>query len=125
MHTYKLIDEQDELDSVLVPVMQREGIDVPPAGCYVAAVEFDEDGGVVAYQMLQNALFLEGLWARNHSAHLRNLHNMAVKYAKEKLGAKRWLTMTRDDEQGQRIGRLAEALGYVKQQWNVYLTRNN
>jgi hypothetical protein len=103
-----------------LPVLRTNGSEIPAPGCYIAAVEFDEAGEVVAYQLLQNAVFLEGLWARDHSAHLLNLYKMATKYAAETLGASGVLTMTRNDETGNRIGRLAERLGLNKMNWNIY-----
>lgn len=115
-----MLTEQSELDALIRPILEQNGSEIPSPGCYVAAVEFDEDGKVVAYQLLQNAIFLEGLWARDSSAHLRNLYNMATKHAAEKLGVKRVMTMTRQDEGGQRIGRLAEALGFTKMSLDVF-----
>lgn len=119
MHTFKILAKQDDLDRVIVPILRTNGSETPPAGCYVAAVEFDESGTVVAYQLLQNAIFLEGLWARDNSANLRHLYNLGTRYAKE-IGAERIMTITRQDEAGNRIGKLAEALGLEKMNWNVY-----
>lgn len=115
-----MLTTQEELDTHLVPVMRENGFEIPPIGCFIAAAEFDEDGKLIAYQMIQNAVFLEGLWAENHSAHLRNLHNMATKYATETLNVKRIMTMTRRDETGKRIGCLAQALGFEDMNWNVF-----
>lgn len=120
MHTYRVLTDQADLDKHLLPILQSNGSEIPSAGCYVAAVEFDEDGKVVAYQMLQNALFLEGLWARDNSAHLLRLFHMVEEFAEEKLGAKRIMTMTRRDETGNRIGRLAQKLGLEDMNWNVF-----
>jgi hypothetical protein len=120
MHTYELITDQAELDSKLVPVLAQNGLEIPQPGCYIAAVEFDESGAVVAYQMLQNALFLEGMWSRDGSAHLLRLYRMASAYAADKLGAKSIMTMTRDDETGNRIGGIAERLGFQKMKWNIF-----
>lgn len=120
VHTFRLLTEQSELDKCLVPILERNGSEIPSPNCYVAAVEFDEGGDVVAYQMLQNALFLEGLWARDHSAHLLKLYHMAAEFAENHLGAKRIMTMTRRDDAGKRIGRLAQKLGLEDMDWNVY-----
>jgi len=119
MHTYKLLTQQADLDAHLVPILERNGSEIPPASCYAAAVEFDEAGQIIAYQMLQNAIFLEGLWAGDGSAHLLRLYRMAVEHA-ESLGAKRIMTMTRDDEAGNRIGRIAEKLGLTNMHWDVF-----
>lgn len=119
MHEYKLLTDTDELDAVLRPVLEQNGSEIPAKGTYIAAVEFDEAGQVVAYQMLQSAVFLEGLWSRDNSAHLLRLHNMVSDHAAQ-LGAKGALTMTRNDETGNRIGRLAERLGYKRMNWNIY-----
>ena len=115
----RLLSEASDLEKYLVPILEQNGLEVPPAGCYVAAVEFNDAGEVIAYQMLQNALFLEGMWSRDGVAHLLSLHNAVVNYA-EGLGAKRLMTMTRQDKQGEKIGKLAQRLGYELMPWNVY-----
>ncbi len=120
MHTFRVLATQEELDKHIVPVLMRNGSEVPASGCYLAAVEFDESGEVIAYQMLQNAIFFEGLWARDHSAHLLRLYRMANKYAVETLKARATLTMTRQDEAGERIGKIAEKLGFERMKWNVF-----
>jgi hypothetical protein len=120
LHTYRLLTDQAELDKHLVPILEQNGSEIPAPSCYVAAVEFDEAGNVVAYQMLQNAIFLEGLWAKDNSAHLLRLYHMANEFAEKRLGAKRIMTMTRRDEAGERIGRVAQKLGLEDMKWNVY-----
>jgi len=120
MHTFRLLASQDDLDRYLVPILETNGSEVPPKGCYAAAVEFDESGQVVAYQMLQNAVFLEGLWAKEPSAQLLRLYRMATKYATDVLGAGRIMTMTRNDDSGNKIGRIAEHLGMEKMNWNIF-----
>jgi len=118
MHTYELLTDADELEARLKPILEANGSELPPRGCYAAAVEV-ENGEIIAYQMLQNAVFLEGLWAKDNSAHLRNLYNMAKTHAAS-IGAKRVMTMTRNDESGRRIGKLAEMLGFERMDWNIY-----
>jgi hypothetical protein len=120
VHTYRLLTDQADLDKYLVPILERNGFEIPAPSCYVAAVEFDEDGNVVAYQMLQNALFLEGLWSRDGTGHLLRLYHMASEFAEKTLGAKCMMTMTRRDESGERIGRLAQKLGLEHMNWNVF-----
>lgn len=120
MHTYRLLTDQAELDAVLVPVLELNCSEIPKAGCYAAAVEFDESGNLVGYLMLQNAVFLEGLWARDDSAHLKTLINMAIQHAIEALGAPPAMTMARKDETGTKVGRIAERLGYIKMNCDVF-----
>lgn len=120
MHTYRMLITPEELELHLVPILKRNGSEIPPSGCYIAAVEFNEAGEVVAYQMAQNALFLEGLWARDHSAHLLPLYRLVTDYLVNTLKAERYLTLTRQDEQGNRIGRLAERLGFERMNWNIF-----
>lgn len=120
MHTYRILTDQSELDKHLVPIFQDNGSEIPPSGHYVAAVEFDENGVVVAYQLMQNAIFLEGLWARDTSAHLLAVYHAAEKYITETLKVDRWLTMTRNDEQGNRIGKLARKLGFKQMDWLIF-----
>jgi hypothetical protein len=115
-----MITDPAELEAVLVPVLKRNGSEIPPKGCYIAAVEFDEAGEVLAYQLLQNAIFLEGLWARDNSAHLLTLYRMAETYLVETLKADRWLTLTRADETGNRIGKLAKRLGFKQMDWLIF-----
>ena len=120
MHTYAMMTDVAEIEEKLVPVLKRNGSEIPPRGCFIAAVEFDEDGQVVAYQMLQNAVFFEGLWSQSSSAHLLKLWHMAEKYAKESLNVQRIMTMTRSDQMGSKIGRVARALGMEKMDLVVY-----
>jgi hypothetical protein len=118
---YRILEKQEELNEHLLPVLKRNGSEIPKDGCYVAAVEFDERGRVIAYQMVQNALFMEGLWAEeNTGAHLLALYRIAAQYAKERLGADRIMTMTRCDDTGNRIGRIAQKLGFEKLNWNIF-----
>ncbi len=120
MHTYALLTEQDDLDKHLLPVLQSNGSEIPAPGCYVAAVEFDEAGAVVGYQMLQTALCAEGMWARDNSAHFLKLWHMAMDYAKETLKAPTLMTFTKKDETGERIGNLVEHIRFQKLDLNVY-----
>lgn len=115
----RMITDPDELEQLLVPIMQREGFGIPQRGCYVAAVEFDEAGDVLTYQLLQNALFLEGMYARDGRSHLLSVHQMAVEHAKQ-LGATSVMTLTKTDEQGERIGRCAKRLGYEQMPLKIY-----
>jgi len=117
---YKILENQAELDEHLLLILKQNGSEIPKTGCYVAAVEFDEQGHVIAYQMLQNAIFLEGLWARDSSAHLLAVYRLAAKFAHERLGVDRVLTMTRCDDVGNRIGRIAQKLGFEKLNWNIF-----
>jgi hypothetical protein len=115
-----MLTDQQELEKVLTPILRENGSEIPAPGCYVAAVEFDEAGQVVAYQIIQNAIFFEGLWARDHSAHLHSVFNMAIDFAENTLGAKNPLTLTRNDEQGNRIGRLIRRFGFKQKDWNIH-----
>jgi hypothetical protein len=115
-----MLTDPGELDAQLRPVLECNGSEIPASGCYIAAVEFDENGQVVAYQMIQQAIFLEGLWARNHSAHLLPLYRMAVDYAQKHLGANQIWTMTRNDASGNRIGRILERLGSKRMNLNIF-----
>jgi hypothetical protein len=81
-------------------------------------VEFDDSGEVIAFQIIQNAIFLEGLWSKG--GNLLRLHKMVTQYAEEKLGAQRLMTMSRKDDTGEHIGRVARRLGYDEMPWTVY-----
>ena len=119
-HTYRMLTDPDEIDAILRPILEANGSEIPGRDCCVAAVEFDEKGEVIAYQLLQMAPFLEGLWSKNSSSHLLKLFHMACKYATDILKSRSVMTMTRNDEKGNRIGRLAMALGLENMNWNVY-----
>lgn len=119
MHTYRLLKDPDELDAILKPVLESNGSEVPACGQYVASVEFDEAGEVYAYQIVQTAVFLEGMWSRGDGAHLLRLYHMASGYIEQEFGVTP-MTFTRDDEQGHRIGRAAERLGFKRKNWIVY-----
>jgi len=117
---YRILETQSELEQHLLPILKQNGSEIPKPGCYVAAVEFDEQGKVLAYQMIQVAPFLEGLWARDKSAHLLAVYRLALKFCQERLGIDEPLTMTRKDETGNRIGRIANKLGFGQMEWNVF-----
>ena len=123
MHTYKILTDPAELDKHLVPIFQDNGSEIPPSGCYVAAVEFDENGVVVGYQLAQNAVFLEGLWTREGNGHPLALYRKITEHLKS-MGISRWLTITQKDEQGGRIGKLAKILGFTEMPWTVYRRTN-
>ena len=120
MHTYAVLSEQDDLDKHLLPVLRTNGSEIPAPGCYVAFVEFDEAGGVVAYQMLPTALCAEGMWARDKSAHFLKLWHMAMDYAKDTLKSPTLMTFTKKDAAGERIGELVQHIGFEKKDLNVY-----
>jgi len=117
---YRILETQPELDQHLLPILKQNGSEIPKPGCYVAAVEFDEQGKVLAYQMIQNAPFLEGLWARDSSAHLLGVYRAALKFCQERMGIEKPLTMTRKDPKGERIGRIAKKLGFEQMDWNIF-----
>jgi hypothetical protein len=115
-----IIDDPDELDAVIAPWLRAKGKEVPQRGCYAAAVEFNEQGAVIGAQLLQNAIFLEGMYADEPSVSLLALHQMAVDYATKELGAERVMTFTRQDATGERIARCAKRLGYEQLPFNVF-----
>jgi hypothetical protein len=120
MHVYKLLKTPEELNQHLLPILKANGSEIPPEGCYIAEVEFDEQGGVVAYQMIQNAIFLEGFWSRDNTSHLRTLHNRAIKTAQE-LGAKRVMAfLSTETESGKRLAGLSHLFGFELMKWNVF-----
>ena len=121
-HTFRVLTEYADQQKYIAPIMERMGSQIPAEGQGVIFAEFDEAGEVVAFQVLQSALFAEGLWARDGSAHLRTLWNMLLKWVDEFAGGsgRGLLTMTRSDEQGQRIGRAVQRMGFRDTGWKVY-----
>lgn len=129
-HSYRILSTPEELERYIAPIMRSLGSDIPQAGHGVAYTEFDEQGEVVAFQILQTLTVAEGMWARDGSAHLLTLNRMLLRDVKAEIekqglvGSGRCLfTMTRGDEQGLRIGRCAKALGYEETDWKVYRRR--
>jgi hypothetical protein len=118
--TERLILDADELDSLVAPYLSRIGHEIPTRGSYIAAVALDERGEIVGHQLLQNALFMEGMGASDARVPLRKLHNMLADHAQQQFGATRLMTLTRSDEQGERIGRCAKRLGYEQMPWKIY-----
>ena len=120
MHEYRMLTTPAELEQHLIPVLKANGSEIPKAGCYVAAVEFDEQGNVYAYQMGQNALFAEGMWSRGTEGHPLRLFRMLDEWCEKEFGAPIPLTFTRCDKLGEKIGRIAEKLGFERMRWNIF-----
>jgi hypothetical protein len=121
--TERMVTDPDELERVLVPYMRQRGYDVPQRGCYVAAVAFNDAGEVCGYQMLQNAIFAEGLDASDPHVSLRKLGAMVIEYATKELKAAQMMTLTRDDAQGERIGKHAMRMGFELMPQKIYRRR--
>lgn len=116
---YRIITDPVELYKHLGAILKENGSETPPPGT-IAVVEFDEHGQVVAYQMIQMAVFMEGLWARDKRAHLRRLWNLAHDYLMN-VGATGVMTFARNDnDTGRRIGKAAERMGCEKLPVDVY-----
>lgn len=117
---YKILREQEELDKHILPILKANGSEIPAPGGYIAFVEFDDSGEVTAYQLLQQAVFLEGMWSRYRGAHFRTLWNMAHQFLLDN-NATGVMTFARNDtEQGKHIGRVAELMGCEKMPVDVY-----
>jgi hypothetical protein len=98
------------------------GSQIPTEGCGIVFAQIDDKDEVVAFQILHTqAFFAEGLWARDGNAHLRTLCNLMLKFLKEH-GAegRELLTMTRGNEQGERIGKAAKYMGFEPLDWKVF-----
>jgi hypothetical protein len=118
--SYRILAEQDELNQHLLPVLKANGSEIPTPGAYFAVVEFDDAGEVIAYQMIQRAVFLEGMWARDKTAHFRSIWNIAHDFLREN-HATGVMTFARNDTKlGLRIGRVAERMGCEKMPLSVY-----
>ena len=115
----RMVTDSDELERLLMPIFKRNGAEIPKKGAYVAAIQFDDAGEVVGYQMAQSAVFLEGMWGRDHSVQLRALYNTVTEYLASR-GACGAMTFTRNDRPGQRIGKLAKRLGFEAMNWTVW-----
>jgi hypothetical protein len=120
-HTYQVLTDPADIEYYVQPIMRSIGSDTPAPGCGVVFAEFDANGEVVAFQILQSAIFAEGMWARDGSAHLRRIWNMTIDYARNLAGSgKDLLTMTRGDKQGNRIGRAVQRMGFKETGFKVY-----
>lgn len=103
-------------------ILDEIGGQLPMENAAVIFAEFNEQNEVIAFQIVHSgALFAEGLWARDGSAHLRGIWRRMHAWLLERGGKGReFLTMVRGDETGERIGRVAERLGCEKTDWKVY-----
>lgn len=86
----------------------------------VMFAQFDDDE-LVHFQLLQQALFAEGLWAKDGRASLRTTASMLLAYV-DGMGVKpdQLLTMTRSDATGERIGRFVRRMGFEDTGFKVY-----
>jgi hypothetical protein len=110
---YEIIKDYAEQVRLIQPIMRSLGSDIPREGCGVVIAQIDDKGEVMAFQILQNALFAEGLWARDASANLRTVWSMTIAEAEKITGPDgELLTMTRDDEKGARIARAIKRFGF-------------
>jgi hypothetical protein len=115
-----LTDYQEQV-KYIQPIMREQGSDIPAEGNGVVFAQFDENGELVAFQILQQAVFAEGMWAKDGRAHLRTLGNMVIDFLKSKGAAGRdLLTVLRCDEQGRRIGRFVRYMGFEELDCKLY-----
>lgn len=118
---YRVIDNPAELERVLVPVLLANGSELPNLSTTIAVVEYDEAGEIAAYQLIQQGVFLEGMWSRDGNAHFLALWEMTRKVLVEQLDATGVMTFVRDDtELGDRIGRIAERMKFERLPLTVY-----
>ncbi len=114
-----LTDYQEQV-KYIQPLMHALGSDIPAEGHGVIFVQFEGEE-VIAFQILQQAVFAEGLWAKDGRAHLRTLCNNMLGFLRDKgAGGRQLLTMTRGDAQGTRIGKAAKYMGFEELDWKVY-----
>jgi hypothetical protein len=113
MTRYEVITDHERQKELIGDVME-----CPAESVMFAQFEDDE---FVGFQLLQQALFAEGLWAKDGRVKLPHLVNMLFEYV-DSLGVKpdKLLTMTRGDKQGERVGRFAKRMGFEETGWKVY-----
>lgn len=113
MTRYEIITDHTRQQELIGSVME----------CPAESVMFAqfEDEEFVGFQLLQQALFAEGLWAKDGRVNLRTLASMLISYV-EKLGVKpeQLLTMTRSDATGERIGKFVKRMGFEDTGFRVY-----
>lgn len=116
-----LTEYADQLKHIQ-PIMEREGSQIPAEGCGIIFAQFGENDEVIAFQILHTrAVFAEGLWAKDGRAHLRSICNLMLKFlAEHGAEGRQLLTMTRGDEQGERIGKCAKYMGFEELDWKIY-----
>lgn len=103
-------------------IVEAQDSSLPAKGHAVIFVELDGEE-VISYQILHlNAIWLEGLWAKDGRAHLRNLWRTVEKWLRERITTGTdVLTMVRKDESGSRIGEIAmKAMKCDELKVNVY-----
>lgn len=76
MSRFEVLTDYNEQKRHIEPILKTLNSSLPAPGNAVIFAEFDDKGEVVAFQVLQQALMAEGLWARDHHAHLRKIWNM-------------------------------------------------
>lgn len=113
MTRYEIITDHERQKELIGSVME-----CPRESVMFAQFEDDE---FVHFQLLQQALFAEGLWAKDGRANLRSTASMLIAYV-EGLGVKpeQLLTMTRSDEKGERIGKFVKRMGFEDTGYKVY-----
>jgi hypothetical protein len=111
----RIITDADELDALLSPVTDT----LPPKGTYHAAVQFDDAGEVVCYQLVQMPLIAEGLRSVKSGANLFELAEATIQHARS-LGATQLLTMTAQNAQGMVIARFTRRMGFEQMPVNIH-----
>lgn len=102
-------------------IVEAQDSSLPAAGHAIIFVELDGEE-VITYQILHlNAIWLEGLWAKDGRAHLRSMWRAVEHWLRERVTTgSDVLTMVRKDEAGERIGKVAESLGCKELPVTVY-----
>lgn len=118
--SFRVLTEYADQEKHIQPIMKALGSDIPAAGNGIVFAQFEGEE-LVAFQILQTMTIAEGLWAKDGRAHIRTLGNMVIDFFKLQGAAGRdLLTMTRGDEQGQRIGKYVKYMGFEELDWKVY-----
>lgn len=116
MHAFKTLITPEE-QAPIKPILESMNSALPEPGNGVVFAEFDEHGEVVAFQILQNAIMAEGLWARDHHTNLRRIWNMLISWMKGNGCVGRDLFVIASTP---KIGKACESMGCEKMPWTIY-----
>lgn len=115
---FRVLTDHADIVRHIQPVMKSIGSDIPTEGHGVVFAQFGEDGKVEAFQIVQDAIFAEGLVSLTPKAQLRRIWHMMKDWLEKSGNVKgRDLIVIASSE---KIGRACELMGCEPTDWKVY-----
>lgn len=81
-HRFEVLEQPEDWKQIQ-SIMENMGTQMPVKGSGIVFAEFNENDEVVAFQVVQNILCLEGLWAKDGNTNLRHIWHMIEEWMKE------------------------------------------